>query len=450
MKKKYNQKRRKFIKNSILGITMLGFPNIIVSNASEKFDVVVIGAGAAGLAATNELRKQGGKSVICIEASNRIGGRLLTDNNIFGEPYDAGAMWIENGDSSPFVKFAEKNKKFTIYKERSSASEIYSVYDGNKTAKNEDDLWKIYDTTQASIASSRKDVSPIEVVQNQDSPWFNTAHMLIGPWEMGKDFSDYSCKDYNFDYDVIQSGTYHCEQGYGSLFGEMYKDIPVELNTIVKELDWSGSGVKVITNKGTISANYCILTVSNAVLSSEKIKFTPSLNPEKQEAFSKVSLGHYNRVALKFEKLFSKKANDSYLYYKIKDDIAGSPKGVGITINPSKSNLCFCDFGGKFGREISKEGSEAAVDFALNELINIYGSKIKKDLIGSHFADWTSNAYIQGAWASAEPGAFKYREILKKPVAEKIFFAGEATANDWGTVGGATESGILASKTIKE
>ena len=114
--------------------------------------------------------------------------------------------------------------------------------------KNE--LWKIYDSTQASIASTRKDVSHL-VVPNQDSPWFNTAHMLVGPWEMGKDFSDYSCKDYNFDYDVID-GTYHCEQGYGALVNEMYKETPVELSTKVKEIDWS-ERVKIITDKGTIS-----------------------------------------------------------------------------------------------------------------------------------------------------------------------------------------------------
>tara|TARA_S200000501_G_scaffold105475_1_gene98847 strand:- start:1961 stop:3301 length:1341 start_codon:yes stop_codon:yes gene_type:complete len=440
--------RRKFIKSSLLGLTAVAFPNIIKVSASQDYDVVVVGAGAAGLAATNEFRKQGGKSVLCLEASNRIGGRVWTDNNIFGKPYDKGALWIENGDSSPFIKFAEKNSKLTVYKERRSSQEIYSVYDGNKTAKNENELWRIYDTAQASIASTRKDISPIEVVPNQDSPWFNTAHMLVGPWEMGKDFSDYSCKDYNFEYDVITSGTYHCEQGYGALFNEMYKDVPVELNTKVKEIDWSGKGVKIITDKGTILSNKCIITVSNGVLSSEKIKFTPKLNVEKQEAFSKISLGHYNRVALEFKKLFSKKAHDSYLYYKVKSDSMGSPKGCGITINPSKSELCFCDFGGKFGLEVSKEGSEAAIDFALNELVNAYGSKIKKDLVNSHFADWSSNVFIKGAWASAEPGAFKYREILKEPIADKIYFAGEACARDWGTVGGATESGILQAKNI--
>ena len=100
--------RRKFIKSSLLGLTAITFPNIITANINQNYDVVVIGAGAAGLAATTELRRQGGKSVICLEASNRIGGRAWTDNTIFNKPYDAGAMWIENGESSPFIKFAKK------------------------------------------------------------------------------------------------------------------------------------------------------------------------------------------------------------------------------------------------------------------------------------------------------------------------------------------------------
>ena len=61
--------RRTFIKSSLLGLTALTFPNIIKVNANQDYDVVVIGAGAAGLAATEELIKSG-KKVICLEASN--------------------------------------------------------------------------------------------------------------------------------------------------------------------------------------------------------------------------------------------------------------------------------------------------------------------------------------------------------------------------------------------
>ena len=106
--------RRKFIKTSLLGLTSLALPNIIKVHASQDYDVVVIGAGAAGLAAVEELIKSG-KKVICLEASNRIGGRAITDNQIFGEPYDLGALWLNNGDTNPFKLFGEKKSNFNLY-----------------------------------------------------------------------------------------------------------------------------------------------------------------------------------------------------------------------------------------------------------------------------------------------------------------------------------------------
>ena len=114
---------------------------------------------------------------------------------------------------------------------------------------------------------------------------------------------------------------------------------------------------------------------------------------------------------------------------------------MGITIKPSDSNLCICDPGGDFGKELAKEGEKTAVDFALSELKKIFGNKIEKDLVASHFADWSTDSNFLGAWASAEPGAFKYREILRQPVGDKIYFAGEACAKDWGSVAGAYVNG---------
>ena len=444
MKKKYSS-RRKFIKTSFLGLTAITFPNIIKSNENQDYDVVVIGAGAAGLAATEELIKAG-KKVICLEASERIGGRAFTDNQIFGEPYDLGALWLDNGETNPFKKFGENNSNFNLYKERSE--EMYNLYSGNKKITKEDNIWKVYDGIQGTIAKTRKDIAPIEVVPYQDNRWFDTMHMTIGAWEMGKDFSDYSCKDYNFDYEIRESDPWHCKEGFGYLVSEMFKTTPVKLNTKVKEIDWSGSGVKVTTDKGDIKAKTCLITVSNGVLSSGEIKFTPKLSIEKEESFHKISMGHYNRIAFKFKKLFKKTPKDKYLYYRIDSQNASSPKGVGITINPSDSKLCLCDPGGNFGKELFSDDGSTAIDFALNELKKIFGNKIEKDLINSHAVDWSNNNLYYGAWASAEPGAFKYREILRKSVGDRIFFAGEATGKDWGTVAGAYDSGKIQSLSI--
>lgn len=435
--------RRKFIISSISSLALATLPKL--TYASSNPDVVVIGAGAAGLAATNYLIQQG-KSVICVEASNRIGGRAITDNKIFGKPYDMGALWLDNGETNPFKIYGEKSSKFNMYKERSE--EQYAVYNGSKRTSQEDELWKIWDGATAAIAKTKKDIAPIDVVPFQDQRWFDTAHLMIGPWEMGKDFSNYSCKDYNFDYEILESGSWHCKEGYGSLVADMYKDVPVQLKTKVNEINWSGSGVKVITNKGEINTKKCIITVSNGVLSSGQIKFTPRLDVNKEESFSKISMGHYNRITLKFKKLFKKKVKDYYLYYNIDSQNASSPKGLVGTINASDSGLCMFDPGGEFGKELAKEGDKASLDFALNELRNIFGSKVDKDLIKSHVVNWSDNPLFLGAWASAEPGAFKYREILREPVGERLYFAGEATAKDWGTVAGANDSGIEVAKNL--
>ncbi|MGI9372769.1 MAG: FAD-dependent oxidoreductase, partial [Hyphomicrobiales bacterium] len=61
--------------------------------SAHDFDVVVVGAGAAGIAATRAL-KSAGLAVVCVEASNRVGGRTHTDTKIFGVPFDMGAHWM--------------------------------------------------------------------------------------------------------------------------------------------------------------------------------------------------------------------------------------------------------------------------------------------------------------------------------------------------------------------
>ena len=81
----------------------------------SDFDVVVIGAGAAGLSATSEIIQKK-KSVICIEASNTIGGRCYTDNSIFGLPCDLGAHWLHSFSGNQIAEYGKKQKEdFQIY-----------------------------------------------------------------------------------------------------------------------------------------------------------------------------------------------------------------------------------------------------------------------------------------------------------------------------------------------
>ena len=84
------------------------------NHTSSNVDVVVIGAGAAGLSASSEFLKRG-KSVICVEAMNRIGGRCFTDHTIFGIPYDVGAHWMHNYSGNHLAKYGiNKTRSYYI------------------------------------------------------------------------------------------------------------------------------------------------------------------------------------------------------------------------------------------------------------------------------------------------------------------------------------------------
>ena len=108
--------RRELLKKSIASLPFLVLPNFSFSQSS--FDVVVIGAGASGLSATAEFLSMG-KSVLCVEAMNRIGGRCHTDNSIFGVPYDIGAHWLHNYSGNQIAKYGKKHSdEFHIYRGR--------------------------------------------------------------------------------------------------------------------------------------------------------------------------------------------------------------------------------------------------------------------------------------------------------------------------------------------
>ena len=99
--------RRKFLKSSLYSLAFATFPQISFSQSNP--DVVVIGAGAAGLAATAELMRRG-ISVTCIEGMNRIGGRCYTDISTFGVPADIGAHWLHGRCHNEIAIFGKKHK----------------------------------------------------------------------------------------------------------------------------------------------------------------------------------------------------------------------------------------------------------------------------------------------------------------------------------------------------
>lgn len=426
---------------------LAAFPTVSLiprARAESDTDVVVIGAGAAGLAASQELRRRQLR-VTTLEARNRIGGRAHTDHEVFGVPYDIGAHWLQGGNRNPFVRNPERNG-FTIY----PAPDDETVYIGNREATDAES--EAYDrayrrTIRAISAAGRqgRDVSPAEVVPDTGD-WHDLVHFNIGAYEQGKDYDGFSCLDW---WESEGGAESYCREGYGSLLAHSARDIPVHLSTPATSVDWSGSGVVVSTESGSIQARACLVTASTGVLAAGSIRFNPALPVEKQESFAKISMGFYDHVALLLsENIFGTEA-DGYLFYNADTHRAQSPALAGFLTNVSGTRLTLADVGGNFARELELAGRDAAIDFVRGELRRLFGTGVDRHIVGADFVPWGLDPWTRGAYASAEPGAHPLRRVLRQPLGDRIWFAGEACSSaSWATVHGAYRTGQDAAHEI--
>ncbi|MEE2804943.1 MAG: FAD-dependent oxidoreductase, partial [Pseudomonadota bacterium] len=224
--------RRRFLSAS-LALALL--PHGVRAEFGSQPDIVVVGAGAAGLAATQTLLEHGA-NVLLIESSNRIGGRAVTDTTIFGTPYDLGASWLHAAHLNPFVTYGQ-NHGFDIYPEPGG----YTYFIGNQQAgeKETAKVEHLYRSAYQAIARAGrrgKDISASEAIGNDllNASWGPTVAAEIGSWEMGADLDSFSSLDW---WNMEDGVNYFCRQGFGTLLSHYGRDIPVSLNTIVTGID---------------------------------------------------------------------------------------------------------------------------------------------------------------------------------------------------------------------
>ena len=412
-------------------------PAFAAPRSSDDVDIVIVGAGAAGIAAGRRLAAAKRRFVI-VEAADRIGGRCITDTEIFGVPFDRGAHWIHMPDLNPVAKLAP-----------STGLDVYPAPPGQRlrigrryarSGEVEDFLSALVRSNRAitEAARGKVDLSCAQALPKDLLDWRKTVEFVLGPFGCGKDLSEVSAID--FSKSVERDVDAFCRQGFGALIAKLATGLPVQVSNPVTQLSWGRGSIEVETAKGHISARAAIVTVSTGILSAGKIKFDPDLPKRQLDAAGKLSLGSYDHIVLELPDNPLALQRDDLIFEKSDGTRTGA-----ILANISGTPLTMVDVAGSFGRELSAQGEAAMVDFALEWLGNLYGADMKKAVKRSHATRWNNEPWTLGAFSAAGVGGDGARRILMEPVRDRLWFAGEAAHESlWGTVGGAWESGERA------
>jgi monoamine oxidase len=403
----------------------------------READIVVIGAGAAGIAAARRIQAANRK-VIVVEATAQIGGRCLTDSVTFDVPFDRGARWMHNPDTNPMVKLA-RNTGLDIY----SAPLGQKIRIGRRNARageTEEFLAALVRANRAiDDASRRADISCASVLPKDLGDWAGTTEFVLGASATGKDLKDISVIDKARAQE--RNATIGCRQGLGTLIAKLGEPVPLALSTPASRINWSGRDVTVETPAGKIAARAAIVTVSSNVLAAGNIKFTPDIPKRQLDAAAKLSLGSYDRIALQLPGNPLGLARDEIIIEQ-----SGSTRTALLSANIGSSSLCSIDIAGSFGRDLSAQGEAAMVAFAVEWLTKLFGSDAASAVKKSSATRWNFSPFVLGAMSSAAPGGQLSRKVLTEPIGA-VFLAGEATHETlWGTVDGAWESGERAAE----
>jgi len=428
--------RRSFLAASA---ALVARPAVDATPAAGAIDVVIIGAGAAGIAAARKIAAAGGRCLV-IEATDHIGGRCFTDLKSFGVPYDRGAHWIYLPDQNPLTKLAPR-RGLDIY----PAPPSQKVRVGRRDAREgelEDFLAAQVRTTRAIADIARKaDIPSAQAVPADLGEWRSTVEFVLGPYICGKDLAQVSSSDLARASE--RNAAAFCKQGFGALLAALAQGLPVQLATPAKSIDTRRT-LTVETAKGAITARAAIVTVPTNVVASGGLKFTSELGHRQIDAFSRLSLGSYDHIALELDGNPLGIESDDLIFEK-----SAGTHTAAILANVSGTPLAVVDVGGAFGRDLSAHGEAAMVDFASEWLAGLYGAEVKKAIKRTHATRWNSEPFTLGAWSAAVPGSQFARRQFLEPISDDVWYAGEAAHETlWGTVGGAWESGERAADAV--
>jgi monoamine oxidase len=408
----------------------------------SAFDVAVIGAGAAGLAAGLALQAAG-KSFVVLEARNRIGGRAFTDHQSFpGIAFDRGGHWLHAAAVNPFVAIADKlgfRYKSDIGWSHRVLHTGNSQRAGGKTlADNAQHFMAAYDQI-AEAGRDGRDIAFSDVIDAND-PWYRLTRRTLAQITSHE---PEDCSTLDYARYIEDGGDFPVEDGYGALVAAHASGLPVTLECPVTHIDWSGTGVVLTTPRGMIAAKSVIVAVPVNVLA-RHIRFTPALPAELLQAIDDCPMGHAEKIALLLDRPLE---GFGHVYGDVIDGPPLTREPFNLHINPFGRPMVISHSGGNYARDLEAAGEQAMIDLATEAMVFAFGGDIRKRIVKGIATHWSSDPWTRGGYSHCKPGRAGARKVFSQALADRIVFAGEHCPPDFfSTIHGAHLSGLAAAE----
>jgi len=396
-------------------------------------DVVVVGAGCAGIAAARALHAAG-KSCVVLEAGDRVGGRAYTAD-LGGAPFDHGATWLHQAGENPLTRFIGKHIDHDTVRGRH-----LHLSDRFATRAELDDYLRAADAFEAAIVAAPPDPDrAVSEVAPRGGRWDATIAHWLGSQINAAELSLISLRDYvAVDLD---GPNLLPREGLGALVARLAEGLPIRLNHGVTELRWDGPGVTVGGDWGSLRAGAAIVTVSTGVLASGAIRFAPALPPDTVDAIHGLPLGLLTKYGFRAT---GKDRLDMPPFHSVRRALGPEvATAMSWIFWPFARDHVFGFVGGARAWELAQEGEAATEAAAREDFAAIFGAHDAATLGQAVITDWGINPLFRGSYSHARPGHHESRALLAQPLGgHRLCFAGEACHSRFaGTVAGAWLSG---------
>lgn len=412
-------------------------------------DVLVIGAGIAGLAAARALVGKGLR-VRVLEARDRTGGRIHSSAG-----FDLGAHWIHGTEGNPLTNlvrdldlplhFVGGDSTYTGGWER-------MVFPGHPAEDKDRSLLAadaLFDALEERRAQPGADASLAEWVDDAiDQLGLDAAQARFARWHLhllvredcATEPGRLSARYWDEGYELYGYGDSVVRGGLQALTDRLAAGLPIALGTVVQRIDHRRAGVTVHTSRGVFHAARAVVTLPLGVLQAETVRFEPPLPEERRALIRRLGVGVLAKLGLRFERVAWPAS--TYVFGLEEGSDTGGTVAINLAALDGTPMLVLL-VGGEAGRRLEALDETEALAWGMERLRRAFGPELPQavELIRT---GWSHDPWACGAYSHIPPGATPADlQALGEPIGGVLHFAGEATnPTQWATVHGAWLSGL--------